>query len=112
MKHIVKYLSPFLTVQCGQVLPEGSAMADLHAIAIDHPAGETIKVGYQVYICFGAPADYIIQLLRLVLLVAISCQRRSHYIERITTLSTSTQMALMKLISEVFIAEQSKYQPS
>ena len=57
VKHVLKYLSPYLTVQCEQVLPEGSAMADLHAIAMDHPAGETIKVRFLSlnYIFFGYP---------------------------------------------------------
>ena len=41
----------------------------------------------------------MLQLLNLILLVAISCPRRQTYISEITKLSTSTQMALMDLIS-------------
>lgn len=83
LKQIHKYLFPYLTTQCQQNPPKEITEVDLHAIAMDDAANETMK------------------LVKLVLLVAISCSTRAKYIQRMTSLSTSTQMTLMQLISEI-----------
>ena len=87
-------------------------MADLQAIAIDHPIAESIKAGYwtEKKYGIGSPADNTLQFLKLILLVAISSPRKYVYIERITKLSTSTQVVLKELIEEVHAKVKSRHE--
>ncbi|MCJ1265448.1 hypothetical protein MMC22_005326 [Lobaria immixta] len=46
LKQIHKYLFPYLTTQCQQNPPKEITEVDLHAIAMDDAANETMKVGF------------------------------------------------------------------
>ena len=102
MKQISKALISYVADECGQKVPTGSGAGDLKLIAMDGSPAETIKAGF----CRGNDAatfytDYTIQLLKLVLVAAISSQKAANYIQTMPTLSTATQSSLKDLIEEV-----------
>lgn len=78
-------------------------MGDLRIIATDAELGETLKAGLssKKYIELGSFTDYTMQLLKLVVLAAISSPRSTEYIARMPSFSTSTQACLKSIIEEV-----------
>lgn len=59
VKQVHKYLFPYLTTQCQRNPPKEITEVDLHAIAVDGAANETIKVDFQLQnLRSGNAADF------------------------------------------------------
>ena len=103
MKQISKALISYVADECGQKVPTGSGAGDLKLIAMDGSPAETIKAGFRSRGNDAAEfyTDYTIQLLKLVLVAAISSPKAANYIQTMPTLSTATQSSLKDLIEEV-----------
>ena len=101
MKQISKFLTSYVTDECGQTLPMGPGMGDLKLIAMDGQHGETVKAGLQQRDVTQHYIDYSMQLLKLILIAALNSPKATEYIGRMPTLSTSTQASLKDLIEEV-----------
>lgn len=84
-------------------------MADLKAIASDSKGSELLKAGLKLSLN-NSPAlnaDYTIQLLKLILLAAISSPKTMEYVSRMQTLSVPTQARLKDLIQDVLKSDAS-----
>ena len=76
-------------------------MSDLKLIAMDGSRGEIVKAGLQERDSTKQDIDYLIQLLKLVLVAAINSPKAMDYIGRMPSLSISAQASLKDLIEEV-----------
>lgn len=102
MKYIYQSLTTFLVEETGKGIPKGLSIMDLKTIAIESDAAETIKVGPRKDAFKLVDTAYTIQLLKLVLLAAISSPRSMDFIGRMPSLSLPTQNLLKEWIVEVF----------
>ena len=90
MKHIHDALSIFIQEECDQRLPLPSGKPDLKAIAQSASLNDTIA------------------LLKLVVIAAINCADRIGYLQKIQTLSESTQEVLMTTAQEASEMEEAR----
>ena len=76
-------------------------MGDLKLIAMNGNHAETVKAGSQDRDVTQQGTDYTIQLLKLVLVAALNSAKSEVYIQKMPSLSISTQAALKDLIEDV-----------
>ncbi len=91
----------FLVEETGNGIPKGLSIMDLKTIAMESDAAESIKAGLRKDPFNMVNTAYTIQLLKLVLLAAISSPRSMEFIGRMPSLSLPTQNLLKEWIVEV-----------
>ena len=101
MKYIYQTLTTFLVEEAGKDIPKGLSILDLKMIAMESEAADSIKGGLTKDAFKLVNTAYTIQLLKLVLLAAISSPRSMDFIGRMPDLSLPTQNLLKEWIVEV-----------
>lgn len=104
MKHIYQSLTTFLVEETGKGIPKGLSILDLKTIAMESDAAESVKGGLRKDPFKLVNTAYTLQLLKLVLLAAISSPRSMDFIGRMPSLSLPTQNLLKEWIVEVLAA--------
>lgn len=101
MKYIYQSLTTFLVEETRKGVPKGLSILDLKTIAMESDTTESIKGGLRKDPFKLVNTAYTIQLLKLVLLAAISSPRSMEFIGRMPSLSLPTQNLLKEWIVEV-----------
>jgi len=96
-------LTTFLSEETGKNTPKGLSILDLKTIAMESDAAESVKGGLRKDPIKLVNTAYTIQLLKLVLLAAISSPRSMEFIGRMPSLSLPTQNLLKEWIVEVLV---------
>ncbi|KAL9120222.1 MAG: hypothetical protein Q9187_003224 [Circinaria calcarea] len=101
LKQISKTLNSYVTGECGQTISQGPGAGDLKLIAMNGNHAETVKACLQDRDATQLDANDTIQLLKLVLIAALNSAKSEVYIQKMPSLSISTQAALKNLIEDV-----------